>query len=173
MTLFPALAANVPGGGAQTLGWISAASGFGALAGALYLARRKSAPVLGWTLGISSVVFSCGLMLLAQATRLHGMLCFAFVSAFGMMLFMACGNTIIQTVVEDDKRGRVMSFFTFSLLGLSPFGGLLMGAAAQRFGIKLDLFFQGILCLLGSFWFLRKAGHVNAHISGKLNSVSG
>ncbi|MGZ3689016.1 MAG: MFS transporter [Bdellovibrionota bacterium] len=161
MTLFPALAGKVLGGGSGTLGWITSAAGLGSLTAALGLARLRSTQRLGSVIGISALLFGLGLVGLSFAKSFGMMMACLYFSGFGMFFPMAGGNTVIQTLVEDDKRGRVMSFFTFSLLGIAPLGSLLMGWAANRFGISATLATGGALCVAGTFVFTRKMGLIN------------
>ena len=71
------------------------------------------------------------------------------------MVQVALSNTILQTIVPDDKRGRVMSFFMMAFLGTAPFGSLIAGALAERIGASQTLLVGGICCVLGALWFAR------------------
>ena len=75
---------------------------------------------------------------------------------FGLMQQMAPSNTILQTIVEDDKRGRVMAFYSMAFLGMAPFGSLLSGSVADRFGAPRAVMLNGLVCLAASVWFARK-----------------
>ena len=163
-TLFPALAGKVTNGGANALGLITGTAAAGALVGALYLARRAGPPLLGKVIGFSSLMFSVFLILLASADSYALMLPCIFMTGMGMMLMLASGNTVIQYLVKDEMRGRVMSFFNFSLLGIVPFGSLFMGVVAQRIGIASSLYLNGTFCLIGSVVFLRYGYKINRHI---------
>ena len=77
-------------------------------------------------------------------------------TGFGMMQQMAASNTILQTIVQDEKRGRVMAFYSMAFQGMAPFGSLLAGALAARIGAPETLVFGGALCLAGSLWFARQ-----------------
>jgi MFS family permease len=77
------------------------------------------------------------------------------VTGLGFMVQMAASNTVLQTIVEEDKRGRVMSFYTMAFMGAAPFGSLLAGSAAERIGAPHTLLFGGIGCLLGALWFAK------------------
>jgi MFS family permease len=170
MTLFPALAAKVPGGGAHTLGWIASTGGLGALVGSIYLARKGSA-LLGRVIGVSSLTFGLFVILLSQAHAFGWMLACVFFTGLGIMLQASAGNTVIQTLVEDEKRGRVMSFFSFSILGIAPFGSLLIGAAAQKLGLESTLLLSGVLCVAGALVFMQKAKGINQRVSEKDRSI--
>ncbi|MBF9253417.1 MFS transporter [Pontibacter sp. 172403-2] len=146
--LMPAFARDILGGNANTLGFLMGASGIGALTGALYLAPRKSAVGLGKVIVAAAVIFGLGLIAFSFSTILWvSLLCMLFVG-FGMIVQMASCNTILQTIVEDDKRGRVMSFYSMASLGMGPFGSLLAGAIAERIGVGYTLLGCGILIML-------------------------
>ncbi len=156
-TLFPALATRSEGGGAGALGALTAAAGLGALTGAMYLARRRRAEGLAELAGRSAVLFSLGLVIVAWAKPFGLMMFCLYGTGLCMMLILASGNTVIQTLVEDDKRGRVMALFSFALLGTAPFGSLWMGWLAQRLGLSWALTLTGTLSLVGSAIYLFKA----------------
>jgi len=146
--LMPVFARDILGGNANTLGFLMGASGIGALAGALYLAPRKSAMGLGKVIVAAAIIFGFGLIAFSFSTILWvSLLCMLFVG-FGMIVQMASCNTILQTIVDDDKRGRVMSFYSMASLGMAPFGSLLAGAIAERIGVGYTLLGCGILIIL-------------------------
>lgn len=167
-TLFPALATRVDGGGANALGGITAAAGLGALTGAMYLARRRNVEGLGRVAGRATVAFSLGLIAIAWSTPFVLTLLCIFVTGLSMMLLLASGNTVIQTLVEDDKRGRVMAFFSFALLGTAPFGSLFMGWLAQRIGIPWALTFCGGMCLMGGLGYVLRTPRLNGYVEKDL-----
>ncbi len=151
--LLPQFTVDVLHGDAHVLGFLTAASGLGALAGALFLAARKSVLGLGrW------VVLAAGLMGLALAgfdlaPNLPAALGVLFEVGYAMMVQMAASNTILQTIVDEDKRGRVMSFYTMAFLGMAPLGSLLAGAVAARAGLKVAFVVNGALLLAGAVVF--------------------
>ena len=151
--LMPAVASGVLHGGAHTLGFLMTASGAGALGGALYLASRSSVVGLGRAMAVASMTFGVGLVAfaLSRATWLS-MLVLPVVGA-GMMITMASTNTIIQTVVEEDLRGRVMAFYTMAFLGTAPIGSLLAGVLADRIGAPRTILFGGLACVAAGAWF--------------------
>jgi MFS family permease len=154
--LFPALAVRASGAGANALGAVTAASGLGALAGALYMARRKDVRGLAQLAGHSSWIFGIGLAAIAWTHSFPLLLAGVFMTGLSMMLVLAAGNTLIQTTVEDDKRGRVMSIFTFALLGIAPFGSLVLGWLAEHMGLTSALALNGALCVLGAAVYLKR-----------------
>jgi MFS family permease len=151
--LMPVFAARVLSGGAHTLGFLMAASGVGALAGAVVLAARKSVRGLGRMIAVSAAIFGIGLMGFSQSRVLWLSLILLLASGFGMMTQMASSNTILQTIVPDEKRGRVMSYYTMAFVGMAPFGSLLAGSLANRVGAPITVLISGAICLAGSAWF--------------------
>jgi MFS family permease len=153
--LIPLYAGNILQGGPHTLGLMMTATGTGALAGAIWLASRKSVLGLGRVIPISAAAFGAGLVAFAYSTTLWLSLPLLLITGAGFMTQMASSNTIVQTIVDDDKRGRVMSFFMMAFLGTAPFGSLLAGSMAERFGAPRTLLFGGACCLIGAAWFAR------------------
>lgn len=151
--LMPAIASGVLHGGAHTLGFLMTASGLGALAGALYLASRSSVLGLGRAMVVATIAFGVGLVAfsLSHATWLS-LLLLPIVGG-GMMVETASTNTILQTIVEERMRGRVMSFYTMAFLGTAPLGSLIAGVAADRIGAPMTIFFGGLACVAAGIWF--------------------
>lgn len=147
--LLPVFARDVLKGGANTLGFLTGAAGVGALSGAIYLASRKSVVGLGRVITMTGGLFGLALIAfsLSRATWLS--LILMYLTGFSMMVQMASANTILQTIVDDDKRGRVMSFYSMAFMGMAPFGSLLAGAAAGKIGAPYTVMIGGALCLAG------------------------
>ncbi len=155
-TLMPIFAKDILHGNSQTYGFLMATSGMGAAMGAIYLASRKSVVGLGRVIMITSSIFGIGLISLALSRILWLSLFLSLVTGFGMMVHFASSNTLLQTMVEDDKRGRVMSLFSMALMGMAPFGSLAGGSLAARIGAPYTLMIGGFLCILGSWMFGKK-----------------
>jgi predicted MFS family arabinose efflux permease len=151
--LMPIFANDVLHGGPSTLGLLMAASGVGALMGAMFLARRKTVLGLGKFIPIMAAAFGGGLILFSFTRVLWLSLSLMFVTGLGFMVQMAASNTVLQTIVDEDKRGRVMSFYTMAFMGTAPFGSLLAGTVAERIGAPHTLLLGGIGCILGALWF--------------------
>ncbi|HEX4155076.1 MAG TPA: MFS transporter [Acidobacteriaceae bacterium] len=151
--LLPIFAGRVLHGGPGTLGWLTGASGVGALAAAVALALRKS--VVGLTLSIRTAagMFGAGLILFGLSHVLWLSLVMMLVVGYGMMTGLAASNTVIQTLVPEEMRGRVMSFYTMAFVGMAPFGSLLAGGLAHRMGAPHTVMITGGCCLLGCGWF--------------------
>jgi MFS family permease len=151
--LMPAIATNLLHGGSHTLGFLMTASGVGALAGALYLASRRTVLGLGRAMVYSTSAFGLGLIAFSMSRSLWlSLLVLPFVGG-GMMVTMAATNTIIQTIVTEELRGRVMSFYTMAFLGTAPIGSLIAGLAADRIGPTRTILVGGICCLVVVVWF--------------------
>ncbi|HST51759.1 MAG TPA: MFS transporter [Pyrinomonadaceae bacterium] len=151
--LMPVFANEVLHGGPNTLGLLMAASGVGALAGAMFLAARKSVLGLGTLIPLTAAAFGAGLVAFSFSRVLWASLALMVVTGLGFMVQMAASNTVLQTIVDEDKRGRVMSFYTMAFMGTAPFGSLLAGSVAERVGAPHTLLFGGVGCVVGAIWF--------------------
>jgi MFS family permease len=148
--LMPIFAAKVLHGGPHTLGFLMGASGMGALFGAMLLAARKSVLGLGRVVPIAAALFGAGLIAFGFSSRLWLSLLVIMVVGGAMMQQMASSNTILQTIVEEDKRGRVMSLYSMAFLGMAPFGSLLAGSLASHIGAPRTLIVSGSVCMVGA-----------------------
>ncbi len=154
--LMPIVASRVLHGGPHTLGFLMAASGLGALVGALYLASRGTVLGLGRLIPAAVIALGAGLIGLSQSHLQWVSLALMPVIGAGMMVQMAASNTVLQTIVDEEKRGRVMSFYTMAFVGMTPFGSLLAGALAQRFGAPVALLVGGTVCIVGAAAFIAR-----------------
>jgi MFS family permease len=151
--LMPVIASTVLRGGPALLGVMMGASGVGALCGALYLARRTTVLGLGRVIVATAGLFGAGLVAFSFSRVAWLSAACLVVVGFGMMVQMASSNTIIQTVVSDEMRGRVMSFYSMAFMGMAPFGGLLAGALAHRITAPRTVAVSGVACVLAAAWF--------------------
>ena len=151
--LMPVFATDVLHGGAHTLGFLMGAVGVGALISAYSLAARPSVRGLLKMIPVSCGIFGAGLILFGMSHVAWFSLAVLLACGFGMMQQMAASNTIIQTIVEEDKRGRVMSYYTAAFVGMAPFGSLLAGALAHAIGVQRTVMLSGAFCLAGALWF--------------------
>jgi len=151
--LMPIIADKVLGGGAHTLGFLTAATGLGALACAVALAMRGSVRGLGKWLGIAAAILGVSLILFGLSRSFWWSMVLMFGAGYGMMQQIVTSNTILQTIVADDKRGRVMSFYSMSVFGFLPIGSLFAGMLASWMGAPNTLILGGALCLLASVWY--------------------
>jgi len=162
--LLPVYARDILLGGSHTLGFLMGASGLGALTGALFLASRRTVLGLGRWIALTSAVFGAGIIAFALSTAFLFSAVMMFVTGFGMMVQMASSNTIIQTIVDEDKRGRVMSFFAMSFMGMAPFGSLFAGSLATVIGAPGTLVITGACCMIGAALFYRRLPEIRRHI---------
>lgn len=149
-TLMPIFAGNILHGGAHTLGFLMGAVGVGALFGAITLAARRSVLGLGRIVPLTAAGFGASLMAFSASQQLWLSLLLLVVTGYCFMQQMASSNTILQTIVEDSKRGRVMSFYAISFQGVAPFGSLIAGAVASRIGAPYTLMIGGATCIVGA-----------------------
>ena len=154
--LIPVFAKDVLHGGSGTFGFLMGAAGFGALLGALFLASRETVIRLGRLIPAASALFGSGLIILSFTSYFPLSLVLMVVAGLGLMLHTASSNTILQTITDDDKRGRVMSFYTMAIMGTAPFGSLIAGSLARAIGTPLTMLTGGLCCIIGSFVFYRK-----------------
>lgn len=170
VVLMPIFAANVLHGGPHTLGFLMGAMGVGALISALSLAARKSVRGLIRSIPVSATVFGVGLVGFGLSNNFWLSMVMVLIAGMGMMQGMAASNTIIQTLVSEDKRGRVMSYYTMAFVGMAPFGSLLAGTMASaiptapvRFlhgivltGAQWTVIINGAVVVLGAAWFFSR-----------------
>lgn len=162
--LMPAIAANVLHGGAHTLGFLMTASGLGALAGALYLASRSSVVGLTRVIVLSTLTFGAALIAFSLSHQLWLALAVLPFVGGGMMIEMASTNTILQTIVEERLRGRVMAFYTMAFLGTAPIGSLLAGVLADRIGPEHTILLGGTACIIAAVWFASRLPKMHEHL---------
>jgi MFS family permease len=160
--LMPIFAGPILGGGAHTLGLLMGASGVGAVTGALWLASRRSVLGLGRVLTIAGAIFGVGLVAFSFARWLPLSMALVAVAGGGMMVQMAASNTLLQTFVDEDKRGRVMSFYTMAFFGMAPFGSLAAGWLGERIGAPATVLYGGLATLAGVGIFARKLPELRA-----------
>jgi len=162
--LMPAFAREILHGGSHTFGFLMGASGFGALTGAFYLASRKSVIGLDKIIPLATITFGSGLILFSYSHQFVLSMALMVITGLGMMLQMASINTVLQTIVTDDMRGRVMSFYTMAFMGTAPFGSLLAGSMAKFIGVPQTILFGGVVCIFGAILFIRKLPQITRSI---------
>jgi MFS family permease len=155
-TLMPVFAKEILGGDSHTYGFLMGAAGFGALIGALYLASRETVLKLGRIIPLAVIIFGSGLVILSFSRIVFISLIIMIFVGMGLMLQAASSNTILQTITDDDKRGRVMSFYTMAVMGTAPFGSLMAGWLAKTIGTPYTILTGGVFSIAGAFLFLRK-----------------
>lgn len=162
--LLPIFAQQILHGDARTQGLLLSAAAVGALAGALYLAGRRTVRGLGRVIAVSPVIFGAGLIAMGLSSRLGVTLALMPVIGLGLMVQTASTNTILQTIVDDDQRGRVMSFYSMAFMGMVPLGSLFAGSLAHLIGARATVIVGGGCCIAGALWFVRRLPELRAHI---------
>ena len=163
-TLAPVIASKVLHGGAHTLGILMTASGLGALLGTVYLATRHTVVGLGRVIVAANLALSLALAAFAFAHYLWVALLVLPVIGAGMMLQASSAQTILQTVVSENLRGRVIAFYSVAVLGTQPLGSLLAGVLGARIGTQNTILFSAAVCLAASIWFAFRRPALSAHI---------
>jgi len=156
VVLMPIFAVRVLHGGPHTLGFLMGAMGVGALTSAISLAARRNVRGLIRMIPIAAAVFGLGLIGFGLSRVFWLSMIMVLIAGMGMMQGMASSNTIIQTLVSEDKRGRVMSFYTMAFMGMAPFGSLLAGSMAHAIGAPWTVIANGAVVLLGAAWFFTR-----------------
>jgi MFS family permease len=153
IVLLPAYAKEILKGGSDTLGYLMSAMGAGALTAALYMAARKTVIGLGRIISASVVVLGLAIVLASFSEMFVFSMVVFFFGGLSMVLSLSSVNTMLQTIVDEDKRGRVMSFYAMALMGISPIGNLLAGAMASGIGIPFTFMICGAITVLSGIWF--------------------
>ncbi len=152
--IMPVFARDVLHGDSQTLGFLMGMTGVGAITAAIFLASRRRVIGLERMLAAASVLLGSGLILLSLMRDFKLALPFMFVIGVGMISQIAVSNTLVQTLVDEDHRGRVISLYVACFVGMLPFGNLLTGSLASAVGAPMTLLISGILCLVASLVFV-------------------
>lgn len=155
-TLAPVFAKDILHGNAGTLGWLMSAAGVGAILGAIFLTRQRPVAQLLRIVSFTGLLLGVGLLGFAGSHWLGLSLIAIAIAGFAQMLHTASTNTLLQLLTADDKRGRVMSFYTMSLQGMMPFGSLASGALAHFTGAPWSVVVMGLVCLSGNLLLRRK-----------------
>ena len=151
--LMPVMASDVLGGDSNTLGVLMTATGLGALVGSAYLASRHTVVGLGRRIGQAAMLFGAALVAFASSRNLWLSLALLPFTGAGFIIALAATNTVVQTVVPEALRGRVMAFYTVAFLGTAPIGSLFAGIAAERIGAPMTIAIGGAACFVGGVWF--------------------
>jgi len=164
LTLMPIFADRIFAGGAHTLGFLIGAAGLGGVIGVVYLASRRDIRGLMRWVTAGSALAGASLVGFAYSRMLPLSLALAMITGFGIMVSANSVSQILQTIVEDEKRGRVLSFFVVSFLGIQPLGSLAAGALASWIGATYTLTIGGLCSMTGAYLLWRKLPMLRAHI---------
>lgn len=162
--LMPIFAGEILHGGPHTLGFLMGATGVGALVGAVVLAARRSVLGLGRLIVIAASCFGGGLIAFSTSRVFPLSMVLLIITGYGMMTQMASTNTILQTIVKDQQRGRVMSYYSMAFVGMAPFGSILAGAMANGIGAPNTLLIGGICCCAGAALFALRLPEIRKEI---------
>ncbi len=165
----PVFARDILHGGSQLLGFLTGAVGAGALTGAFYLASRQSMRPLPRIIGISALSFAIGLGIFSQSEITWFSLTILYFSGFGMITQFVATNTILQTLVEDDKKGRVLSFYSMSFMGFTPLGSLLLGAVAEYAGVQTTFLLAALILLMAALLYRKQLQGMESVLFGSGN----
>ncbi len=154
LIVLPVVTREILHGGPSILGFLTGASGIGALAGTLFLAGQRNIISYGKFIAFASFVGGLGLLLFSYSSSLIHSLFFIVMASFGFMLQLTCSNSIVQSIVDDEKRGRIMSLYSLAFLGTAPLGSLWAGQFASKFGVLTALRLGGMICCLSSLFFM-------------------
>jgi predicted MFS family arabinose efflux permease len=162
--LMPVFAQDVLHGGEGILGMLTASIGSGALVGGLHLAARKSVIGLGRWIAIGAALMGVSLIAFSLSRTLWLSVPILACCGFAMITQMAASNTVLQTIVDDDKRGRVMALYGMAFLGMMPLGSLMAGFLAQRIGAPMTVALGGVVCIVTGLWFGSMLPRLGEHI---------
>jgi MFS family permease len=160
MVLMPIFAAQVLHGGPHTLGFLMGAVGVGSLLSAIMLVLRRTVRGMLKIIPIGGAVFGVGLIAFGLSHNFWLSLPMLFLVGYGMMQGVTTSNTLLQTLVDEKMRGRVMSYYTMAFVGMAPFGSLLAGAMAHAIGAPRTIIVSGIACIIGALWFTTQLGAI-------------
>ncbi|MHC1704453.1 MAG: MFS transporter [Tenuifilaceae bacterium] len=152
----PVFARDILHGNSQMLGFLTGSMGAGALVGAFYLASRKGIKEMPILIMISAITFSLALMGFSLSHYPSLSLTLMFFVGFGMIVQFASTNTILQTIVDEDKRGRVVALYGMSFMGITPLGSLLLGSISPWAGVQYTIFVSAFICLIAAISFSRR-----------------
>lgn len=161
VVLLPVFARDVLAGDSKTYGFLMAASGVGAITGALFLASQKNVTRLSSIIVSSMCIFAVSIIVFSISRTLWFSMIMMTLIGFGLMSLIVSLNTLLQTIVDDNKRGRIMSLYSMSFIGLAPFGSLFAGTAAHSIGTPRTVQLCGVLCLLAAALFSRKLPEIS------------
>ncbi|MEP0872563.1 MFS transporter [Trichocoleus desertorum AS-A10] len=169
MALLPIFAADILRGGPETMGFLTAAGAIGSVFACVYLSLRRGTEGLERLIALCPAVIGLGLIAFSQSRVVWVSLLLLVLVGSSSTLQVASSNTVIQSLVEDSKRGRVMSFYALSLVGMLPLSNLLAGSLAQAIGAPSTLVVCGSICILGSIWFSQQLPAVSRWIQQELH----
>jgi len=155
-SILPVFVKDILKSGPKTFGFLMASSAIGSFIGAIYMAGKKNIENLEKIIPLSTLIFGISLIFFSLTKNIYLSIFIIFISGLGMVIQMVSSNTILQTLVDDDKRGRVMSFHSMAFMGIIPFGNLLIGSMAEKSGAIMSFIISGFLSIIGGLLYLKK-----------------
>ncbi|HWQ62539.1 MAG TPA: MFS transporter [Negativicutes bacterium] len=163
--LMPVFAGDIFAGGPQTMGYLMAAMGLGAVCGSFYLASRPTAGGLEKVIPAAAALFGTTLVIFSFTRHIAAGLAVLFFAGLTMIMYISSTNTLLQTVVDDDKRGRVMSLYTMAFMGMAPLGSLFSGSLATHIGTPETVLLGGVVCIAGGILFASRLPAMRDHFA--------
>jgi MFS family permease len=159
-SILPVFVKEILKSGPKTFGFLMASSAIGSLVGAIYMAGKKNIENLEKINPLSTLIFGISLIFFSLIKNIYLLIFIIFISGLGMVIQMVSSNTLLQTLVDDKKRGRVMSFHSMAFMGIIPFGNLLIGSMAEKFGSIISFIISGVLSIIGGLLYMKKTFNV-------------
>lgn len=169
--LMPLFAADILGGDSQTLGILTGSLGAGALAGALFLASQRNIRRIPTLTFRAALAFATGLAIFSLSQNAFLSIAALMVTGFGMIMQFNATNTLLQSISDDDKRGRIVSLYSLTFMGITPLGSLLAGAIAEYIGVPFTVFAFSVICMASALFFGKRVKLVYRSLVKKINSL--
>ncbi len=163
----PVFAKDILHGDSQMLGYLTGSMGAGALLGAFYLASQKGVSGIPKSILYTSFAASFGLIAFSLSNNPILSIILIFFTGFGMIAQFAATNTLLQHIVDDDKRGRVVALYGMSFMGITPLGSLLLGSVSPWAGVQITLVASGVFCLLAALIYFKRLPIIQKEVEGK------
>ncbi|HOZ14937.1 MAG TPA: MFS transporter [Tenuifilaceae bacterium] len=161
----PVFAKDILHGDSQMLGYLTGSMGAGALLGAFYLASQKGVSGIPKSILYTSFAASFGLIAFSLSNNPILSIILIFFTGFGMIAQFAATNTLLQHIVDDDKRGRVVALYGMSFMGITPLGSLLLGSISPWVGVQITLVASGVFCLLAALIYAKRLPIIRKEVS--------
>jgi len=152
----PVFAKDILNGDSQMLGYLTGSMGAGALVGAIFLASRKGVCGMPRIILLTALMAGSGLVAFSLSSHPVLSIFLIFFTGFGMIAQFAAVNTLLQHIVDDDKRGRVVALYGMSFMGITPLGSLLLGSVSPWAGVQITLVVSGVFCLLAALIYFKR-----------------
>ena len=169
--LMPIFARDIFGGDAHTLGFLVGSAGLGAVIGTIFLSTRPHVHGLSGLVPFTAVAAGVALMLVGVSKTYWLSLGFMAILGFGIIVTAASVNMMLQSLVEEEKRGRIVAFYAMAFLGMAPLGGLLTGSVASQIGAPATAMIDGACCVLGTLYLMRGLSEIRTEVLSALSGL--